>query len=197
MGKNAEIIRQEKESVKNPEKHYVVEGHTMLPMHWTAISTFLETGNYSEVSKRVNVCRETVRKWRQQEWWKKLINDYLTSKQEEYHVKMSSRVDDIIDGYFEVVTGVNKDTDKTASARINGARLFAEIGDNPLIKKHMWQINHNTQVNNFAINYNRLSELSPEKILEIARTGQIPAEIRQVKKSGGDDGDVIEATVVE
>ena len=190
MGKNAEMIRQEKEAIKNPDKHYVVEGHTMLPMHWSAFSTFIETGNYTEASRRSGVHTSTIRQWRERPWWKKLVTDYLTSKQEEYHVKMASRVDDIVDGYFEVMTGVDKE-DKTATARINGARLFAEIGDNPLIKKHLWQINNNMQVNNFAINYDKLSALSPEKVLEIARTGQIPAELRQAKKK---DDDIIEVT---
>jgi len=185
MSKNSEICRQEREMKKKPpEELEIIEGHIMLPVHWVVFDAFCETGNYSEAARRGGISRECLSDWRKKAWWKKKIDEFLVSKQQEFHTKLAARQKEISDGYFEVMTGADKD-DKTAGARIQGTKLFMEMGDNPLIKKNSNQFGnvYNSHVNNLSVDYSAVKSLAnadPQLVLEMARTGVVPDEFKTV-----------------
>lgn len=182
MGKNSELYHQEKYALTHPEEHQVVEGNVMCQKHWQAVNAFIETGVYQRAAEAASVHRETIYEWRKQKWWKKLVDEFITSKQEELQVRIAQKDDDLLNAYEEVITGADKG-DRTASARVNAMRMRMEMGENPLIKKNNgvyppFQV----QINNVALDFDKIQQLSADKISEIARTGQVPKELRGEKE---------------
>ena len=107
---------------------------------------------------------------------------FIKEHQEDFHAQMASRKGEILDGYFDVATGADK-TDRTANARVQAARLFSEMGDDPLVKRRAAvEINQNTVNFRGNINIAKIKELSAEKLLEWHNTGIMPEEMRKLSE---------------
>ena len=155
-----------------------IAGQVLQPKHLKAFELYTQYYSLEEVAQVMKISVRTLYQWRNQGWWKELHQTYIEDKQQDFYLQMCAKADEIITGYFEVVTGRDKG-DKTANARVQAAKLFMESGSNPLIKKHAATFNiQNTQVTQTnRINIQQLKEMTQAELLEMNLTGIIPEKV--------------------
>jgi len=169
------IVDYHMELAKKPVK---VAGHTMHPVEYEAFGLYCMGTKNKGIASALNIEPNTLAGWKRTSWWAALEDEYIVRKQKEFHVNLSKRTEDIEDAYFDIVTGVDK-TDRTASARVNAIKMFAEMGKNPLIDKSTrTDINSiNITADNVTVESADLSKLSAAEMLEMARTGVVPDKV--------------------
>ena len=156
---------------------YRIGGQVLQPKHLQAFKTYTQVFSFEKVAKLTGIAVRTLYEWRRQAWWKELHQTFIEDKQEEFYLKMCARADEIMEGYFAVVTGQDKG-DKTAGARIQAAKLFMEAGENPILKKPGLTITHNKQVNMIGqLDEEKLHLLTSEELTNLALGGAIPEKV--------------------
>jgi len=160
-----------------PDKLPTIAGRVLKPSEWVAFETYAKTGNLRKAAEAAGVTEWTLWSWRKQTWWGELHRQFIREHQEDFHSQMATRQEEILDGYFDVATGADK-TDRTANARIQAARLYSEMGDDPLVKKRAAvEIHQNTANFHGRIDISKIKNLGAEKLLEWHNTGVMPPEM--------------------
>lgn len=171
----------EVEVLEPPPTPTVIAGHELKPREWRAFEAFTETGSWMDAARAAGVARDTIRRWRYSKWWQVLMQQYLREHQEKLVVRLSQKVDVIADGLISVSEGDEKFV-KSANAVVQAVKVFAEIGEEPLINRRPnVQIQNNTFNNQGIMNFEKVVALSRlpggrEKILEIVSGNASPAE---------------------
>lgn len=141
---------------------------------------FAEGVPVSHISKRVRRGVPTINKWVHSDWWKSMYREHLLDRQRIFQAKLTQMNEKILDGYVDVMD--SRDA-RTAMARIQGAKAYMEMGDDPLIKKQPnTVVNNNTLIQAGSLDTAKINELSEDELLEAARTGIIPDKIKKVEE---------------
>ncbi len=107
--------------------------------------------------------------WRRQDWWKQMVCDNMRDSQETFLAILSKNAPALANGMVDVAKGTHKD-DRTASARVNAAKVFMEAGTEPIINRRpQVQITHNTQTNVLTLDPSKYHEMSAEEVFAHAR----------------------------
>ncbi len=155
-------------------------GYEVSPRQFLAFEVYCRTGKYKPAWEAAGVCKRTLLNWRRSPWWKAALQEYLREHQEKLAIYLSNRYEDIAEGFIGVVKGGPDATDKTANAKIQATKVFAELGDNPLINRRPdVRIQHNTFNSPGTLNMDKVAELSRlpgghERILEIVSGSVAP-----------------------
>lgn len=147
----------------------VIDGHTIAPHEFRAFEHFCVTGSISEAARAGGVAPSTIFRWRHQMWWRTLIEQHLRFHQERFAAKIAAHADEVADGLLEVARGDDK-SDKTASARIQAAKVFAELGRDPLVDRRarVSITNQTLKVSLANIDASEFANMSPAEIRELA-----------------------------
>ena len=157
----------------------LVCGHRLEPEQMLAFETWClgKTRGVAAVAKAVGVDVAIVKKWMHSVWWQELGDRYIQVRQGAFHRELARRSDEVAKAFFDVVNKKDSE-DRTANARINAVRLFAEMGKDPLVNRRpALQVVNNTVINKGTINIEKLRALPSERLLEIAYTGDVPEEV--------------------
>ena len=153
-----------------------VAGHVLTPNEWLAFEVYGDTGDLKAAGKAAGVTKWTIWSWRMLPWWRELHRQFIQHHQDKFHQQMAIKSQDLLDGLMEIAEGTDKG-DKTASARVQAARLFMEAGADPIINRRPdIRIQHNTINNQGVLNIDKVRELSREQILEIVSGSAPPPE---------------------
>jgi len=161
-----------------------INGHQITLQQYNTFRAYLSNGGKVKyAAQSMGLHAATVSKWRREPWWKWLEERYIEESNRRTHLYLLAHQQEAVDTLLYVMRteengGMSPD-DKTAGGKVNAARLFLEVGNDPLIKKHpSVQINNNTIQNYGEINISKLKQLPSEKLHEIAATFEIPDEVK-------------------
>ena len=168
---------------KSQVEDIVVAGHELSIREMQAFKAYSKEGSFAGVERVTGIHHNTVAKWSKTAWWQELYDTYIKNEMDDFFVQLVKNKGVVLDGYVEVMAGEDK-SDRTANARIAGAKLFMEAGKNPILQKPGMQTNiiANTQVN-LKLDDAKLVELArtdKAKLLEIAQTGIIPDDLVEI-----------------
>ena len=195
----SEFMADEKHNLTSPPPEgtgAVIAGHRLKPNQWAAFETYWLSGSVEQAARSGSVSPWTIWNWRRSPWWQELFERHVQHHQQDFHSRLARHSKDLADGVIGVASG--KDTaDKTASARVNAAKLFAEMGEKPLIKKRNLELTYigNQQNNYGGINLGALKGMTQEELLEMNESGTIPD--RMIEGRTGQDPIGIEAEPIQ
>jgi len=153
-----------------------VRGHQVTPIQWQAFELYCSGMSQVEIAKAVGCDRWSIWNWRRQSWWAEMEADFFKAAQRRFQTQLAARSDEILNGLMGVAAGVDK-LDRTASARVQAAKLFADVGSDPLVVKkptvNIQQNTINTGGGDFNVKKMKESDVTPEDLLLIA-TGKKP-----------------------
>jgi hypothetical protein len=157
----------------------VINGHQITVFEWNGFKAYVDAmGNKSQASRALGVTRQNFYRWEVEPWWKWLCDRYIVAEQRRTHVAIARKMHMAADTLYDVMANTSPN-DRTAGARVNAAQTVLKVGNDPLIKvSPSLQINQNIINNHGTINVNKLKELSPDKLHEIAETLEIPVEAK-------------------
>jgi len=158
-------------------------GKPLEQKHYDAFESWC-AHNFNAKATAQTICMNanTLCGWVSSDWWKKLVEKYVASASRKFYMQMSARSDEIINSYFDIVNGKDKN-DKTANARIQGIKAYMEAGKHPIInRRNDVNINNNTQINTVSIDMQQAHEMSATELLEAARTGQVPHRLKVINE---------------
>ena len=152
----------------------LVSGRQLRPNQWTAFETYWMTSSLKKAAAAAGVHYYTVWDWKRSTWWDELFNRLVKDAQESFHAKLSRHAETMADAVIEVAEGKDKD-DKTAAARVNAAKLFSQLGAEPLIRQKGVEITNNTlnATGTIVVNRNATKDLSQLDMMKII-TGEMP-----------------------
>ena len=158
----------------------VVGDHPLSVVEWTMFQEFYKTSSTSEAMQQVFeitgevVPMSTLRSWRRMEWWKELHERFVKDGQDRFIMQLAEASEKIAKGLLDVATGIDKD-DRTAMARVQAARVFSEMGKDPVTNRRSdVMIQDNRQVNVVNITPDRMRGLTPEQLIDYVRTKRLP-----------------------
>ena len=148
-------------------------GRPLTPRHYQAFWAYCAGLKPAEIAKTGNIAVATYWTWKLEPWWKELYKRFVEDRQAEFLTKLMDKNQEVLDGFLDVA---NSRDAKTASARVQGVKVLAEMGPNPLINRrpHI-QITNNTQMNTLNLNPEKYRGMTREELFEYARTGKRPA----------------------
>ena len=157
----------------------MIANHQVTPREYEAFQMYMSGKKIIEIWKTLKIPEDTFYWWRQQIWWYRLTKNYTEQQRQYYELRLSQEVDTIVDGFIDVM----KDRDvKSTGARVQGARAYMEMGENPLIKKHAVSLNLEKKEINVHFDKKMLDALTEVELLELARTGEMPV-MKELEKS--------------
>jgi predicted ATP-dependent endonuclease of OLD family len=159
-------------------------GHIWTPDERRAFLHIAAGNSIPSTAKALNIPPSRIHNWKRKEWWIETRRKYLEAQQEDFENGLNNIQDEILAGYRDVMQ--NRDV-RTAMARVSGAKLFMEHGNNPMIKKTpSTLIQNNVNMNPARIDPEKVKELSQADLIEIARTNIIPESIKVVSPDDKD-----------
>ncbi len=153
----------------------LLAGYKVTHVQWTAFEAFIETNCYTDACRIAGICEKTLWTWRKQPWWDAAMDEFIRRNQDRFMARLAKNSVKIADGLINVAAGKDKE-DKTANARVQAAKVYAEMGDKPLInRRHDVKI-QNTTINAGVLNIDKVRELGRDKILEIVSGSVAPPQ---------------------
>ena len=134
------------------------------------------------VADKHGISLKQIRAWQRTQWWQLLFDEFIKNHSNDLYSQMAQKVPDMIQA-MDAILKADHEYDKSASAIVNLIRLFADMGENPLIRKSKdGLINQRNTINLFQqhneITIDDLKGCSAEEILEIFDRGtlQLPTD---------------------
>ena len=153
-------------------------GHLVSDEEMQAFLLFLQGYSLKEIGLRLKRGSNTVSQWKRSEWWNQMYADHLHERQKKFESQLSAHNDRILSGYMDVMESRD---DRTAMARIQGTKLYMEMGDDPLIKKQPKTVVNNTLIQTGRLDPEKINEMDEDELLEAARTGIIPDKVKLIE----------------
>ena len=151
--------------------------HTLKPLELRVFEMFCDGKEVTEIAEAVGLSERTIKYWKKKPWWTEMRRQFIDDRTQGLYQRIAARAEEIEAGYFRVINGTDKQ-DKTANAVIQGVKVFAEMGPDPLInRKPNVLITHNTQNNILNADPDKFRAMSQSELFEFARTGKRPQEL--------------------
>jgi hypothetical protein len=135
----------------------------------------------AQQAKTLGVAYKTLANIKCKPWWRELEDQYMVRAQGRFQTKIAAAADTFADGMIDVASGKNDETSKTASARVNAAKLFAEIGrgGGGLLPKtpSVAITNDNRSVTNVGATVTNIQNLGADALRDFLRTGTLPPQL--------------------
>lgn len=152
-----------------------VAGHKLSVEEWTAFEAYAHTGKLADAAEAAGVPVSRLRRQRRTDWWKELEAEYIESRQQGYLLRIMNASDDFAEGLVRVAQGDESLDPRLANAMVGANKLFAEMGEKPVIDRKTKFVNNNNTLNNYGrIDVNRLGELSPQQQTDLILHGTVP-----------------------
>ena len=163
----------------------MVEGVRVTPQQYRAFEAYF-TGQTPTAALRIlkdagiGISRRTFFTWKNQPWWQVLHDRIFKDAQEKFQRRVADKADEFAKGLIDVVSGDDK-SDRTAMARVSAAKLFSEMGRDPLVQRspHV-QINNNQKFQTL-ITGEKLADILrlmlPDELTVYSLTGRMPVRL--------------------
>lgn len=151
-------------------------GHKLTVEEWSAFEAYSLSGKLEDAANAVGIEVARLRRMRRTDWWRELEAEYIESRQQGYLMRIMNASNDFADGMIRVAKGGDKDLDpRVANAMVSANKLFAEMGQTPVIdRRTKVNVNNNTLNNYGRIDVNRLGELSPQEQTDLILHNKVP-----------------------
>ena len=156
----------------------ILGGHQVTPQQWSTFKHYCSNpGDYITIAEDSGVSIQSLELWRKKDWWKILHSQYLRHAQEDFAAKLAEKKDVMAKAVIDIASGLDKN-DRTATARVNAAKLFATVGENPILEtRNKIEKIHNTfnsAGDQKILMVNIAKNMTAEEIAEYQRTGRLP-----------------------
>lgn len=186
MAITTEVVEKEKKNLEmkiDELGNVEIAGHKLTRKQYLGFKNYVTSKTNTEAFTKTGVSHETLRQWRMSSWWKDLYELFIRESQEDFMTEIWSRKDEVVKGFFSVVDP-NNNNDRTASAKVNAAKLLMTAGKDPLIVSNgsaQINIQNNVSVETTgSIDRAKLDTLTADELLDIAKTGKVPNNIKVV-----------------
>jgi hypothetical protein len=155
-----------------------VYGHQLNARQWLAFQVYWDPergkGLPSTTAKYLGAAVATIHMWRKSMWWGKLSEQLILDGQRDFHAKLVAGREKILEGVWKAVDPTNEN-DRTAMAKVQMAKVFGEMGKEPLINRRTnVEVINNTQVTNLLVNESMLRQFTMEELQEYTLNRTIP-----------------------